>query len=159
MSEPPLLVKVTDGTAWVTLNRPQAGNAIDLPMARALVDASILCQTDPAIRCVVLTGAGRVFCAGGDVGLFASAGDQVSALLSELAGTLHMALSRFARMAKPLLALVNGPAAGAGLSLAIGGDVVLANARRVEVVQFGGSEAHRGRGPPLLIPGKPVADE
>lgn len=126
MSEAPLLVKVTDRIAWLTLNRPEAGNAIDLPMARALVDASILCQTDPAIRCVVLTGAGRLFCAGGDVGLFASAGDRVSALLSELAGTLHMALARFARMAKPLLVLVNGPAAGAGLSLAIGGDVVLA---------------------------------
>lgn len=126
MSETPLLVEIADGIAWLTLNRPEAGNAIDLPMARALVDASILCQTDPAIRCVVLTGAGRLFCAGGDVGLFASAGDQVSELLSELAGTLHMALARFARMAKPLLVLVNGPAAGAGLSLAIGGDVVLA---------------------------------
>lgn len=126
MSETPLLVEIVEGIAWLTLNRPEAGNAIDLPMARALVNASILCQTDPAIRCVVLTGAGRVFCAGGDVGLFASAGDQVSALLSELAGTLHMALARFARMAKPLLVLVNGPAAGAGLSLAIGGDVVLA---------------------------------
>lgn len=126
MSETPLLVEIIDGVAWLTLNRPEAGNAIDLPMAHALVAASIRCQTDPAIRCVVLTGAGRLFCAGGDVGLFASAGDQVSALLSELAGTLHMALARFARMAKPLLVLVNGPAAGAGLSLAISGDVVLA---------------------------------
>lgn len=126
MSDAPLLVDLADGIAWLTLNRPEAGNAIDLPMAHALADASIRCQTDPTIRCVVLTGAGRFFCAGGDVGLFASAGDQVSALLSELAGTLHMALAHFARMAKPLLVLVNGPAAGAGLSLAIGGDVVLA---------------------------------
>ena len=126
MSASPVLVEVNDGIAWITLNRPDAGNAIDLAMARALVDAAILCQTDVAIRCVVLTGSGRLFCVGGDVGLFASAGDRVSALLSELAGTLHMALARFARMAKPLLVLVNGPAAGAGLSLAISGDVVLA---------------------------------
>lgn len=126
MSETPLLVEIAEGIAWLTLNRPETGNAIDLPMARALVNASILCQTDPAIRCVVLTGAGRLFCAGGDVRSFAAAGGQVSAFLSELAGTLHMALARFARMAKPLLVLVNGPAAGAGLSLAIGGDVVLA---------------------------------
>lgn len=122
----PLIVEVIDGTAWVTLNRPDAGNAIDLPMAHALVAASIRCQTDTTIRCVVLTGAGRLFCAGGDVGVFRAAGDQVPALLSELAGTLHMAMIRFARMAKPLLVLVNGPAAGAGLSLAISGDVVLA---------------------------------
>lgn len=127
MSDSPLLIDVIDEVAWLTLNRPEAGNAIDLPMARALVEASIRCQTDASIRCVVLTGSGRLFCTGGDVGLFASAGDQVSALLSELAGTLHMALARFARMAKPLLVLVNGPAAGAGLSLAICGDVVLAS--------------------------------
>ena len=121
----PLLVEVVDGVAWLTLNRPNAGNAVDLPIARALVEASIRCQTDAAIRCVVLTGSGRLFCAGGDISLFASAGDKVSALLSELAGTLHMALARLARMPKPFLVLVNGPAAGAGLSLAISGDVVL----------------------------------
>ncbi|WP_418361254.1 enoyl-CoA hydratase/isomerase family protein [Tardibacter chloracetimidivorans] len=127
MTETPLIVDIREGTAWLTLNRPQAGNAIDLPMARALVEASIRCQTDADIRCVVLTGAGKLFCAGGDVGLFAAAGDQVSSLLSELAGTLHMTLARLARMAKPMLVLVNGPAVGAGFSLAISGDVVLAS--------------------------------
>jgi 2-(1,2-epoxy-1,2-dihydrophenyl)acetyl-CoA isomerase len=49
---------VADGIARVTLNRPDAGNAVDLAMARALVAASIRCQTDAEIRCVVLTGAG-----------------------------------------------------------------------------------------------------
>src|SRR3546814_13875250 len=75
-------------------------------------------------RCVVLTGAGKLFCGGGDVQAFSAAGDQVSSYLSELAGTLHMAVTRLMRMAKPLLVLVNGPAAGAGLSLAICGDMV-----------------------------------
>lgn len=125
-AEEPLITEVAEGIAWLTLNRPAAGNAIDLAMARALVEASIRCQTDDIIRCVVLTGAGRLFCAGGDVGTFASAGDQAPALLSELAGTLHMAVARFARMPKPMLVLVNGPAAGAGCGLAIAGDVVLA---------------------------------
>lgn len=127
MSDAPLLVDVVDNVAWLTLNRPTAGNAIDLPMARAFVEASIRCEADPDIRCIVVTGAGRLFCAGGDVALLASAGDNTSALLSELAGTLHDALARFARTAKPMLVLVNGPAAGAGLGLAIGGDVVLAS--------------------------------
>ena len=89
------------------------------------------CAVMPMPRCVVLTGAGRMFCAGGDIGIFASAADNASAMLSELAGTLHMAVSRFARMRKPLLVLVNGPAAGAGFSLAMMGDIVLAGARRI----------------------------
>lgn len=127
MSETPALFDVANGIARITLNRPQAGNAVDLSMARTLVEIAIRCQTDKAIRCVVLTGAGRLFCAGGDLGAFEAAGQHADALLSELAGTLHMALARFARMQKPLLVLVNGPAAGAGLSLAICGDVVLAS--------------------------------
>lgn len=120
-----VIFDVQDGVATITLNRPDVGNAINLDMARALVDVAIRCETDRSIRCVVLTGAGRLFCAGGDVSSFADAGDGASALLSELAGTLHMAVARFSRMACPLLTLVNGPAAGAGLSLAIAGDVVL----------------------------------
>jgi 2-(1,2-epoxy-1,2-dihydrophenyl)acetyl-CoA isomerase len=123
-----LLVEVAGGIARLTLNRPEAGNAVDLPMARALLEAAIRCDHDPRIRCVVLTGAGRMFCAGGDIAEFAAAGDRADAFLSELAGTMTLALSRLARMAKPLLVLVNGPAAGAGLSIAIAGDIVLAAA-------------------------------
>lgn len=120
-----LLMEVEDGIARLTLNRPDAGNALDMAMAEALVEAATRCETDRAIRCVVLTGAGRLFCAGGDIGLFTTAGD-IAAVLHALATTLHGALVRFARMPKPMLVLVNGPAAGAGLSLALAGDVVLA---------------------------------
>lgn len=112
-------------TARLVLCRPEAGNAIDLPMAKALVAAAIACDRDETIRCVELTGEGRFFCVGGDVAAFAGAKD-APALFSELAGTLHMAVSRLARMAKPLLVVVNGPAAGAGVSLAALGDIVLA---------------------------------
>lgn len=109
----------------LVLNRPEVGNALDLSMAQALLKASILCQTDTSIQCVVLTGEGRLFCAGGDIDGFVGAGDDVSAYLSTLAGTLHMALSRLVRMQKPLVVLVNGPAAGAGVGLALIGDIVL----------------------------------
>src|SRR3546814_18492747 len=104
-------------------------------------------DTDPAIRCVVLTGAGKLFCGGGDVQAFSAAGDQVSSYLSELAGTLHMAVTRLMRMAKPLLVLVNGPAAGAGLSLAICGDMVLAarSAHRSEERRVGKECVSTGR--------------
>jgi 2-(1,2-epoxy-1,2-dihydrophenyl)acetyl-CoA isomerase len=125
MNTTPVIFDVRDGLATITLNRPAVGNAINLEMARALVECAIRCETDRTIRCVALTGAGRLFCVGGDIGSFAEAGDRASALLSELAGTLHMAVTRLARMPCPLLVLVNGPAAGAGMSLAMAGDVVL----------------------------------
>jgi 2-(1,2-epoxy-1,2-dihydrophenyl)acetyl-CoA isomerase len=117
---------IEEGVATITLDRPDVGNAIDLELARALLDAAIRCDTDDTIRCVVVTGSGRLFCAGGDVALLGSAGAGLASLLTELIGTLHLAVVRLARCAKPVLVLVNGPAAGAGLSLAILGDVVLA---------------------------------
>ena len=116
---------VEDDIGRITLDRPEAGNAITLPLARALLAAAIRCQTDAAIRCIVLTGNGRLFCAGGDVQLLAGAGDKRSEVLSELIATFHAAVARLARAPKPLVTLVNGPAAGAGFSLAMLGDVVI----------------------------------
>lgn len=116
---------VEDGIGRIMLDRPEAGNAITLPLARALLAAAIRCQTDAAIRCIVLTGNGRLFCAGGDVQLLAGAGDKRSEVLSELIATFHAAVARLARAPKPLVTLVNGPAAGAGFSLAMLGDVVI----------------------------------
>jgi 2-(1,2-epoxy-1,2-dihydrophenyl)acetyl-CoA isomerase len=122
----PLLFARDGAIARLTLNRPQAGNAIDVPLAKALEAAAIRCDEDEGIRCVLLTGAGKLFCAGGDVAGFAAAGDEVPALLKELTFHLHKAVLRFARMRKPLVTAVNGAAAGAGFSLAILGDIVLA---------------------------------
>ncbi|MCP1472366.1 2-(1,2-epoxy-1,2-dihydrophenyl)acetyl-CoA isomerase [Sphingobium sp. OAS761] len=118
---------VSDGIARITLARPDVGNAIDLPLARALLSAAIACETDAAIRCVVLNGQGRLFCAGGDVVAMREAGDKLPLMLTELMAVFHAAVSRLARMPKPLLVLVNGPAAGAGFSLAMLGDVVLSS--------------------------------
>lgn len=126
MSESPVILTIDGAVATITLNRPQAGNTVTQPLADALLDAAIACDQNPAIRCVVLTGSGKLFCGGGDISGFSEAGDGIPAYLSRLAGTLHMASAKLMRMAKPLLVLVNGPAAGAGLSLAICGDVVIA---------------------------------
>jgi len=122
----PVVYAVEGAIATITLNRPQAGNAIDLPLAQALLRAVIAADQDAAVRAVVLTGTGRLFCAGGDLSAFRAAGEGIAGFLSELAGVLHLAVSRLARMPKPLLVLVNGPAAGAGYGLALAGDVVLA---------------------------------
>lgn len=148
----PVRFSVENGIAHITLNRPDAGNAIDLPMARALADIANRCQSDAAIRCVVLTGSGRLFCAGGDIGAFRAAGDDVEAMLLDLAGTLHVAVARFARMAKPLLTLANGPAAGAGLSLAIAGDVVLCGASAHFTAAYGGIGLTPDGGMSWLLP-------
>ncbi|MGE7963238.1 enoyl-CoA hydratase/isomerase family protein [Pseudomonas sp. NPDC089918] len=121
-----LKFSIQDGIATITLDRPEHGNAIDLPLAQSLLKAAISCDHDSSIRCVVLTGKGTLFCAGGDLGAFVSAGGEISGFLSGLAGTLHLAVSRLMRMNKPLVVLVNGPAAGAGMSLSLIGDIVLA---------------------------------
>src|SRR3546814_2915828 len=80
----PVLFERQGAVVTLTLNRPATGNGINVPLARALMEAAIACDEDDAIRCVVLTGAGRMFCAGGDVGGFAAAGDNAPSLLKEL---------------------------------------------------------------------------
>jgi 2-(1,2-epoxy-1,2-dihydrophenyl)acetyl-CoA isomerase len=126
MSNMHLLFERSGPIATLTLNRPHAGNAIDLSLARELLAAAIACDEDEGIRCVVLTGAGCYFCTGGDVSSFAAAGEATSSLLKELTAYVHMAVARLARMGKPLITAVNGPAAGAGISLAVLGDLALA---------------------------------
>ncbi|MCX7283216.1 MAG: enoyl-CoA hydratase-related protein [Novosphingobium sp.] len=124
-SAAPVLFLQDGAIATIRLNRPAEGNAINLPMAQALLEATIRCDSDPAIRCVVISAGGKLFCGGGDVSAFAAAGAGISGALSELAGTLHMAVTRLMRMAKPVLCVVQGAAAGAGFGLAIGGDIVI----------------------------------
>src|SRR5688500_3050879 len=118
----------TEGpVATIVLDRPDIGNAFTIPMARELLETAIRCERDDAIRCVVVTGRGRFFCAGGDVQAFSGAGDQLPAFLREITANLHAALSSLMRMNKPLISAVNGPVAGGGIGLAIGGDIVLAD--------------------------------
>jgi len=121
-----VLFEVDGPVATLTLNRPEVGNALDIPMSRELMELAIRCEGDAGIRCVVLTGAGRLFCGGGDVAAFAGAGDALPEFLREITAYLHAAIAVFARMDKPLVCAVNGSAAGAGIGLAILGDVVLA---------------------------------
>jgi 2-(1,2-epoxy-1,2-dihydrophenyl)acetyl-CoA isomerase len=122
----PLRLEKSGGVATITLTRPNAGNTINVPMATALMEAALDVDEDDAVRVVVLTSEGKLFCGGGDVHSFASAGDTASAVIKAITGPLHVGIARLARMNKPLVTLINGPAAGAGLSLAVLGDVALA---------------------------------
>lgn len=121
-----VLFDVDGAVATITLNRPEVGNALDIPMSRELLEAAMRCEADAAIRCVVLTGTGKLFCGGGDVAAFAGAGDDLPKMLREITVYLHAAIAVLARMEKPLVTAINGSAAGAGIGLAILGDVALA---------------------------------
>lgn len=110
--------------ARITLNRPDAANGMNDTMTRELAQAAAWCDNDRT-KVVTLTGAGRFFCAGGDLKSIAASGDP-GAFVKGIADALHRALSTFARMDAVLITAVNGVAAGAGFSLAIAGDLVLA---------------------------------
>ncbi len=121
-----IILEQSGGVAKITLNRPDAANGINLAMAQELLQAAIHCDEDSAVRCVLITGNGKMFCAGGDLKSFAAFGDGISARLKELTTYLHAAIGRLARMDAPVIIAVNGVAAGAGFSLAVSGDLVLA---------------------------------
>ncbi len=108
----------------ITLNRPDAANGMNDTMTRELADAARRCDT-AATKVVVLTGSGRFFCAGGDLKSFAAAPNR-GLFIKGVADDLHRAISTFARMDAVTIIAVNGVAAGAGFSLAVTGDVVLA---------------------------------
>ena len=113
--------------ATIALNRPKAANGLNSQLAFDLREASKICDTGSDIRAVILTANGRFFCAGGDIKHMASQGDNVGVAIKNLADDLHMAISTFARMEAPIIIAVNGMAAGAGFSLALAGDIVIAS--------------------------------
>ena len=115
-----------DGVATLILDRPDAYNALDLGLGRELFQASIELDEDPGVRCVVVTGSGKAFCAGGDVKSFVENLPRIGAHIKELTTYLHGAISRFCRSDKPVIMAVNGVAAGGGFSLALSGDLVVA---------------------------------
>ena len=121
-----LLYDVKDHVARITFNRPDAANALDVQMALDLMHASIQASEDQAVRAVLITGAGKMFSGGGDLKSFAAQGDALPGHLKEVTAYLHAAVSRFVRMDAPVIAAVNGAAGGAGMSLCLFADLVLA---------------------------------
>lgn len=124
-SDGPVQLDLTDGVATITLNRPDAMNSLDVATKVLLLEIVRTVADDPEVRCVVLTGTGRAFCTGQDLKehiqllhnggsdqLFTTVDDHYNPIVTALAG-----------MAKPVIAAVNGVAAGAGASLAFACDL------------------------------------
>lgn len=126
-----LLEHKADGIATLTMNRPDARNALSRDMLAALAEALPRLAADASVRAVVLTGMGKAFCSGGDVKGFAqrAAGQEAAMGFDERVNDLRvrMEVSRVLHeMPKPTLAVIPGPAAGAGLSIALACDMRIA---------------------------------
>ncbi|MCY4514603.1 MAG: enoyl-CoA hydratase-related protein [Candidatus Tectomicrobia bacterium] len=129
MSE--LLESLEDGVLTLTINRPHAHNTLSTSLSHSLSDALVRAEDNADVRCIVLTGAGGIFCAGGDVNDQASgniAGDETDPEAAQVAmvKTIRdgMEMSRLLReIPKPTLAVISGAAAGAGLALALACDL------------------------------------
>jgi 2-(1,2-epoxy-1,2-dihydrophenyl)acetyl-CoA isomerase len=117
-----------DAVVTLTLNRPDRLNALNVEMGRALVHAILRAGDDKSVRAVVITGAGRGFCAGGDLQFLRDLRNRgaVSELEKLLVSGKEICLA-IANMTKPVLAAVNGPAAGGGMNLALACDMRIAS--------------------------------
>jgi 2-(1,2-epoxy-1,2-dihydrophenyl)acetyl-CoA isomerase len=121
-----VLVEVRERVATVTLNRAEGGNALDMAMGRDLLAAALRCEADAQVRAVVVTGAGKHFCFGGDLRGMADQGERVGGYLNELTTHIHAAITAFTRMPAPVIAAVNGTAAGGGVGLVCMTDLAIA---------------------------------
>lgn len=124
-----LLIDQCDGVLTLTLNRPERLNAISGPMLAALSAELDRANSDPEIRVVVLTGAGRGFCAGLDLKARADGDDMSGATDLRLFDLHHTPPLVLHRMDKPVICALNGPAAGYGMDMALGCDIRIASDR------------------------------
>jgi 2-(1,2-epoxy-1,2-dihydrophenyl)acetyl-CoA isomerase len=116
-----------NGVAHIRLNRPKTSNGLNVETLKALHDAVLTCHADPAVKVVLLSGAGRNFCAGGDIHTFESKGAELPAYLREATAWLQLATAALIQLKAPVVTVVQGFAAGGGgLGLVCASDIVIA---------------------------------
>jgi len=116
---------IRDHVAYLTFVRPEAANTINMQFGRELLAAAFAIEAAGA-RAVVLSGEGKNFCFGGDLKGMVASGTDLQAYLSELTANLHAAIVHLARLDAPVIAAVNGSAAGAGMGLVLAADYAIA---------------------------------
>jgi len=110
----------------ITMCRPETFNTLSLELAMDLLAAALTCARDPHTRAVILTGSGKAFCFGGDLKAMSSKSNHVGPLMREVVSYMNSAISQFMRMDAPVIAAVNGTAAGAGVGFALMADLIVA---------------------------------
>jgi 2-(1,2-epoxy-1,2-dihydrophenyl)acetyl-CoA isomerase len=150
ISDGPVLLSLDDGVARLRLNRPAAANGMSVELLKALYDAVMACHGEPDVRAVLLTGAGKNFCAGGDVQAFASKGEALPDYIRPATAYLQDSVLALGRLQAPVIVAVQGFAAGGGgfglvcaadLVIAAEGAKFLAGATRVAMAPDGGTSA------------------
>jgi 2-(1,2-epoxy-1,2-dihydrophenyl)acetyl-CoA isomerase len=125
-----VFVTTEAGVATITLNRPDVLNALNGDLMRALGEAMASAEADPSIRCILLTGAGKGFSSGADLASVQLPSTEEQARAIDLGAALrehyNPLIERMRTMPKPIVSAVNGVAAGAGMSIALAADIVLA---------------------------------
>ncbi|WP_078428401.1 enoyl-CoA hydratase/isomerase family protein [Alkalihalobacterium alkalinitrilicum] len=135
MSEPAVLFEVENGVATITLNQPEQMNALSKAIIEGLKSSLARIKEDPEIRAVVLTGSGRAFCAGGDIKEFPGDGNNAAISRDYMKFGLPF-MADLAQLEKPVVAAVDGYAVGAGFSIAIAADFVLASENSTFAMSF-----------------------
>jgi 2-(1,2-epoxy-1,2-dihydrophenyl)acetyl-CoA isomerase len=152
MSTSTIDVETRGAVALVTINRPDSSNTLNLQVAMDLLAAAMTCGRSPSVRAVVLTGAGRNFCFGGDLRGMLAKGQSADAYLRELTTYLHEAISHFVRMDPPVIAAVNGTAAGAGVGLVAMADLAVCGASAKFNLAYTGVGLTPDAGTSFLLP-------
>lgn len=118
---------IADGVARIRLNDPEHHNTVDARFTQEFAHAAIQCETDPAVRLVLLDAVGPVFSFGGDLNDFIANRDRIQAHIREMTAYFHNAILILNRMRAPVVAAVNGMAAGGGFSLVCMSDMAIAS--------------------------------
>lgn len=122
----PLTLEIAQSLAVITFNTPERANVLDLAMARAFAAAVERIAGDPSVRAVLITAAGKHFCAGGDINAFADTSRPLPQILQELLDPVHEAMKMLTLLPVPIVCAINGPVGGGGIGFALCGDIVLA---------------------------------
>ena len=120
-----LKFEIENNIGRIILNRPEAANAITIPLVKELLDVAIKCESGAPIRVLILQGEGSIFCAGSDL-KYMTEQENLREAISEMIGILHVALSKIDHLDTPMIGAITGTAAGAGLSLVSACDMAVA---------------------------------